>query len=141
MAILDDLRRERGLALLFITHDLDLADAVCDRMCVMYAGQIVEDQASAALAQAPLHPYTLPVGRRGPRSTGPVQRLAAIRGRPLSAFEAPAGCAFAPRCDYAQERCTATGAGYSRTIDGAMVQVPAGAASCGRVADPRPGRR
>ncbi len=59
MAILDELRRERGLALLFITHDLDLADAVCDRTCVMYAGQIVEDQASAALAQAPLHPYTM----------------------------------------------------------------------------------
>ncbi len=58
MAILDDLRRERGLALLFITHDLELAGAVCDRTAVLYAGQVVEQQASSALhddAAAPLH--------------------------------------------------------------------------------------
>src|SRR6185437_14873108 len=93
MAILDELRRDRGLALLFITHDLDLADAVCDRTCVMYAGQIVEDQPAAALAETPLHPYTRSLEGARPAITGPAQRLAAIRGRPVSAFEAPAGCA------------------------------------------------
>jgi len=121
MAILDELRRERGLALLFITHDLDLADAVCDRTCVMYAGQIVEDQASAALAQAPLHPYTMSLEGARPAITGPAQRLAAIRGRPVSAFEAPAGCAFAPRCDFAQERCSEQDPA-PETIDGTTVR-------------------
>ncbi|HYZ82349.1 MAG TPA: ABC transporter ATP-binding protein [Solirubrobacteraceae bacterium] len=106
MAILDDLRREHGLALLFITHDLDLATAVCDRMCVMYAGQIVEMQEAMALTDRPLHPYTAALSAARPAIEGTVHRLAAIRGRPLSAFEAPDGCPYAPRCDFAQPRCT-----------------------------------
>jgi oligopeptide/dipeptide ABC transporter ATP-binding protein len=106
MAILDELRREHGLALLFITHDLDLATAVCDRMCVMYAGQIVEMQEAAALADRPLHPYTAALSAARPAIDGEVHRLAAIRGRPLSAFEAPDGCPYAPRCNFAQDRCT-----------------------------------
>ena len=64
MAILDELRRERGMALLFITHDLELAGAVCDRTSVMYAGQIVETRASARLHDSPLHPYTASLARR-----------------------------------------------------------------------------
>jgi peptide/nickel transport system ATP-binding protein len=109
MAILDDLRREHGLALLFITHDLDLATAVCDRMCVMYAGQIMEIQESAALTDRPLHPYTAALSAARPAIEGDVHRLAAIRGRPLSAFEAPHGCPYAPRCEFAQDRCTEPG--------------------------------
>src|SRR4029077_5297836 len=58
MAILDDLRREFGLAMLFITHDLELAAAICARTAVMYAGQIVEVRESALLHDDPLHPYT-----------------------------------------------------------------------------------
>ena len=107
MAILDELRREHGLALLFITHDLDLAGAVCDRMCVMYAGQIVEDQSADGLSARPLHPYTAALSAARPTIEGDVRRLAAIRGRPLSAFEAPDGCPYAPRCDFAQDRCAA----------------------------------
>jgi oligopeptide/dipeptide ABC transporter ATP-binding protein len=107
MAILDDLRREHGLALLFITHDLDLADAVCDRTCVMYAGQIVEQQASTTLSESPLHPYTASLSGARPSIDGHADRLAAIPGLPVSAFEAPDGCAFAPRCTFAQDRCTA----------------------------------
>ena len=58
MAILDDLRRDRGLSMLFITHDLELAGAVCDRTCVMYAGQVVETRAADLLHDDPLHPYS-----------------------------------------------------------------------------------
>ena len=105
MAILDELRRERGLALLFITHDLDLAGAVCDRTCVMYAGRIVESQGSEELGERPRHPYTAALSAARPAIEGAVHRLAAIRGRPVSAFEAPAGCAFAPRCEFAEDRC------------------------------------
>jgi oligopeptide/dipeptide ABC transporter ATP-binding protein len=108
MALLDDLRRERGLAMLFITHDLDLAGAVCDRTVVMYAGQVMEEQASGSLHGRPVHPYTTALIAARPDVTTTAPRLTAIRGRPLSAFEAPAGCAFAPRCDHVEERCTVT---------------------------------
>ncbi|HXD68469.1 MAG TPA: ABC transporter ATP-binding protein [Gaiellales bacterium] len=107
MAILDDLRRERGLAMLFITHDLELAGAVCDRTCVMYAGSIVEQQASAGLNADPLHPYTAALLAARPRLDATADRLAAIAGRPRSAFEAPEGCAFADRCPYREPQCTA----------------------------------
>ena len=106
MAILDELRRSHGMALLFITHDLDLAGAVCDRTSVMYAGEIVEAQRSSTLGTDPLHPYTASLSAARPAIDGNVHRLAAIRGRPVSAFEAPAGCSFAPRCDFAQDGCS-----------------------------------
>ena len=108
MAILDDLRRERGMAMLFITHDLELASAVCDRTAVMYAGQIVEERESHRLHDDPLHPYTAGLVGARPRIDGEVERLSAIRGRPRSAFEAPAGCAFVDRCDHAADECHAT---------------------------------
>lgn len=107
MAILNDLRAEFGLALLFITHDLDLAAAVCDRTIVMYAGQVVETRESALLHTDPLHPYTAALAGARPSIDATSDRLTAIPGRPLSAFEAPEGCSFAPRCPHAQDRCTA----------------------------------
>jgi oligopeptide/dipeptide ABC transporter ATP-binding protein len=107
MAILGELRAERGLALLLITHDLELASAVCDRTAVMYAGQLVETRASASLHDDPLHPYTAALAGARPSIDAAVQRLAAIPGRPISAFEAPDGCAFAPRCAYVKDACRA----------------------------------
>ena len=108
MGILDDLRREFDLTLLFITHDLELAAAVCDRTAVMYAGQIVEVRRSALLHDDPLHPYTAALAAARPDITQTAHRLHAIPGRPLSAFEAPADeCAFAARCDWAQDACRA----------------------------------
>ena len=120
MAILDDLRREFGLALLFITHDLELASAVCDRTAVMYAGQIVEVQAAASLHDQPRHPYTGALVAARPRIDATAERLAAIPGRPLSAFEAPDGCAFAPRCAHAQDRCSARRPELRRFGDGTV---------------------
>jgi oligopeptide/dipeptide ABC transporter ATP-binding protein len=108
MAILDDLRREFGLAMLFITHDLELAAAICDRTAVMYAGQIVEVRSSALLHDDPLHPYTAALAAARPDISRTTARLLAIPGRPLSAFEAPsAECAFAPRCGHARDACRA----------------------------------
>ena len=107
MAILDELRREHGLALLFITHDLDLAGAVCDRTVVMYAGQVVEQQPSATLHERPRHPYTAALVGARPDVASTAPRLTAIPGQPLSAFEAPSGCAFAPRCPLAIDDCRA----------------------------------
>ncbi len=105
MAILDDLRRERGLSMLFITHDLELAGAVCDRTCVMYAGQVVETSAADRLHADPLHPYSAALVQARPDITSSAHRLVAIPGRPVSAFEAPSGCRFAPRCPHAEESC------------------------------------
>lgn len=107
MAILDDLRRDRGLSMLFITHDLELAGAVCDRTCVMYAGQLVETRAANLLHGDPLHPYSAALAEARPSITATADRLVAIPGRPVSAYEAPAGCRFAPRCPHAQVSCRA----------------------------------
>ncbi|GAA2274035.1 ABC transporter ATP-binding protein [Nonomuraea roseoviolacea subsp. roseoviolacea] len=105
MALLDELRRERELALLFITHDLELAAAVCDRTAVMYAGRVMEVRASALLHDDPLHPYTAALAAARPSLARRADRLPATPGRPLSAFEAPPGCAFGPRCAHARDAC------------------------------------
>jgi oligopeptide/dipeptide ABC transporter ATP-binding protein len=102
MAILDEERRDRGLAMLFITHDLDLATAVTDRIAVMYAGVVVETAPSASLHGGALHPYTVGLLASRPSFEG-ATRLRAIPGRPVSAFEAGPGCVFASRCPYATE--------------------------------------
>lgn len=106
MAILARLRREYGLAMLFITHDLELAAAVCDRTIVMYAGRIVEQQPSVRLHDDPLHPYTAALVQARPDIDETRSRLPAIPGHPTTAYEAPAGCAFAPRCPHAEPACT-----------------------------------
>jgi oligopeptide/dipeptide ABC transporter ATP-binding protein len=108
MAILDELRQQFGLAMVFITHDLELAAAICDRTAVMYAGQIVEIRTSSLLHTDPLHPYTAALAAARPDIAQTASRLQAIPGRPLSAFEAPPDeCAFAPRCPHARDICRA----------------------------------
>jgi oligopeptide/dipeptide ABC transporter ATP-binding protein len=107
MAILAELRERLGLAMLFITHDLELAAAVCDRTAVMYAGSIVEVRRSVDLHDRALHPYTEGLVAARPSIHTTFQRLPVIPGRPVAAFEAPEGCAFAPRCPHALARCTA----------------------------------
>ena len=118
MAILNDLRRDRAMAMLFITHDLELASAVCDRTAVMYAGQLVEQRVSSKLHDDPLHPYTAGLVAARPRIDGEVARLAAIPGRPRSAFEAPAGCAFADRCSHTEDLCSAGRPSFDALDDG-----------------------
>jgi oligopeptide/dipeptide ABC transporter ATP-binding protein len=104
MAILDEQRRERDLAMIFITHDLDLAVAVTDRLAVMYAGRIVESGASATIHEAARHPYTAALMAARP-STTTRRRPWTIPGRPAAAYEIETGCGFAPRCPFAQDRC------------------------------------
>ena len=105
MAKLGELRHDRGLSLLFITHDLELAAATCDSIAVMYAGRIVEQAPAEALEANPRHPYTAALLRSRPRMDTRLPRLEAIPGRPISAHEATTGCAFAPRCPLAIARC------------------------------------
>jgi len=129
MAILDDLRRDRGLSMLFITHDLELAGAVCDRTCVMYAGQVVETRAADKLHGDPLHPYSAALVEARPDITSTADRLVAIPGRPVSAFEAPSGCRFAPRCPHAADSC--------RAHDQSITELDGGRVRCERAAELR----
>lgn len=105
IGILDNLRRERNMALLFITHDLELAEAICDRTVVMYAGRSVEMQPATDLYSRPLHPYTAGLLRSRPTISQTQKRLTALPGWPVAAFEAPTGCAFADRCHFVEPAC------------------------------------
>jgi oligopeptide/dipeptide ABC transporter ATP-binding protein len=105
MAILDEQRRLRGLAMLFVTHDLELAAAVCDRTAVMYAGYLVEDRPAETLHEDCRHPYTAGLLASRPSPSRRTERLLAIPGRPLSAFEVGRGCPFASRCPFVVPAC------------------------------------
>ncbi len=105
MAILDEQRRRRKLAMIFVTHDLELAAAVCDRIAVMYAGFLVEDRPADTLHEMARHPYTAGLLASRPSPTQKAARLWAIPGRPLSAYEVTTGCPFATRCPFVTERC------------------------------------
>jgi len=106
MTMLDRIRYELGLAVLFISHNLDLVAEICDRTFVMYAGSVVESGPVETLFAAPRHPYTRQLLRCIPRldwATGP---MPTIPGLPPRFGDLPAGCAFAPRCDAADARCS-----------------------------------
>ena len=105
VAILDALRRERGLSMLFISHDLELARAVTHHTAVMYAGEIVEVQPSDRLHSEPLHPYSAALVASRPSIDHSLARLPSIPGRAIPAFEAPSGCPFRPRCPHAVQVC------------------------------------
>ncbi|MEQ8291425.1 MAG: dipeptide/oligopeptide/nickel ABC transporter permease/ATP-binding protein [Roseovarius sp.] len=105
LSLLDDLRRERGLAIIFITHDFGVVAQLCDRMAVMYAGRIVEEGPTGSVLSHPLHPYTRRLIACVPELGEGRRELAAIPGLPPVVDDLPPGCAFAPRCDKAQESC------------------------------------
>ncbi|MGW9374024.1 ABC transporter ATP-binding protein [Streptomyces xanthophaeus] len=105
IALLAALRERFGTGLLFVTHDLELAAAISDRVHVMYAGRIVETGPAEALFTHPRHPYTAALLASTPRMEGPRGRLAAIQGQPPDLREALHGCAFAARCPLATEVC------------------------------------
>ncbi|WP_435221051.1 ABC transporter ATP-binding protein [Streptomyces sp. Tue6028] len=105
IALLTRLRERFGTGMLFVTHDLDLAAAISDRVYVMYAGRIAESGPADALFTRPRHPYTAALLDSTPRLEAPGRRLAAIDGRPPDLRTALPGCAFAARCPLATEVC------------------------------------
>jgi peptide/nickel transport system ATP-binding protein len=105
LLLLRELQREFGMPVIFVTHDIGVAIEICDRVAVMYAGQIVEQGALRDVVRGPIHPYargllasTIHGAKRG-------QRLETIPGTPPSLDKAPRNCSFAPRCGFAQPRC------------------------------------
>lgn len=105
MRLLDRLRRERNLAMLYVTHDLPLVGALCDRIDVMYAAQIIETGPAARMLAAPRHPYTRGLLDAAPAIQRPISRLRAIPGQPPSLIDPPLGCRFAPRCAHVRREC------------------------------------
>jgi peptide/nickel transport system ATP-binding protein len=105
LLLLRELQREFGMSVIFVTHDIGVAIEICDRVAVMYAGQIVEQGTLSQIVRSPVHPYargllasTVQGAKRG-------QRLETIPGTPPSLDKAPSNCSFAPRCGSAEARC------------------------------------
>lgn len=107
LALLDDLRRDRQMALLLITHDLGVVAQGVDRVAVMYAGQIVEQGPVVDIFDRPGHPYTCGLLRAVPGAAGASERLYAIPGQVPAPRDFPPHCRFADRCDRAAPPCRA----------------------------------
>jgi peptide/nickel transport system ATP-binding protein len=106
LLLLRELQREFGMSVIFVTHDIGVAIEICDRVAVMYAGQIVEQGRLRDVVRRPAHPYargllasTIHGAKRG-------ERLETIPGTPPSLDQPPHNCSFAPRCSLAESRCS-----------------------------------
>lgn len=104
ITMLKRLKKERNLALLLITHDLDLASEVSDRVIVMYAGEVVED-ACPGQSRAAAHPYTEALFAAIPGKPAKEKKFAVIKGELPDMTADYSGCAFSPRCPYSKKRC------------------------------------
>jgi peptide/nickel transport system ATP-binding protein len=106
--LLEKLRRERGVALLLVSHNLGIVDRLCDDLTVLYAGRVVEQGPAADLLAVPRHPYTRGLLAALPRADqGALQRLAPIPGSLPDLTRPDPGCHFRPRCPFAGEGCEA----------------------------------
>jgi oligopeptide/dipeptide ABC transporter ATP-binding protein len=117
LELIDGLRRETGMAVLLITHDLGVVSNYCDRVAVMYGGKVVEQAPAAELFTHPRHRYTEALLRTIPAANPPGTTLPAIPGAVPPPGQRPPGCAFHPRCHAMVEACprevpVLTGAGH-----------------------------
>jgi peptide/nickel transport system ATP-binding protein len=105
LELLSSVRRELGMAMVLISHDLGVVAENCDRVAVMYAGRIVEEAPATALFDDPWHPYAQGLIGALPPLDGPRRRLTAIPGTVPDPQKIPTGCTFAPRCAHAADAC------------------------------------
>jgi oligopeptide transport system ATP-binding protein len=106
LRLLDTLRKETGLSVILITHDLGVMSAIADSVSVFYAGRIVESGATLDVLGMPRHPYTRALLDALPHPEGSAAReLVAIAGSPATPASRPSGCAFHPRCSFRQPSC------------------------------------
>jgi peptide/nickel transport system ATP-binding protein len=105
--LLEELRRKRRLSILFISHNLGVVSRLCDSICVLYAGRILEAGAAREVLQTPSHPYTKGLLASLPKlaAGGRAPRLAPIPGRFPDLTALPKGCVFHPRCPFVEDRC------------------------------------
>ena len=105
MELLEEIRRELGMAMVLITHDLGIVAGSCERTLVLYGGQVMEEGPTDALFAAPTHPYTLGLLSAVPRLDRDFETLPTIAGEPPDMANLPAGCPFTPRCAFAHGPC------------------------------------
>ena len=126
LELIRKLQSELGMAVIFVTHDLGVVSGLCDRVQVMYAGRIVETADTRTLFRSPRHPYTKALQRSIPSLQPKGKELYTIPGLPPDLSKPIAGCAFAPRCEFAVDHC--------RTTDPRLVAInPGHATACVRV--------
>ncbi len=135
VSILARLRRERDMAIMFVTHDLALVSHLCDRVVVMYAGLIVEEGPVARVFRDPVHPYTRALLASIPSRHEHVERLATIPGSVPSLSDLPAGCPFADRCSAVRATCRSSVPAV-REQDGRLVRCFAGDPSSPYASEP-----
>lgn len=116
LLLLRGIARQRGMSILFISHNLGAVWQLCDRVCVMYAGEVVEDAATDTIVRSPKHPYTRALVRALPKLGQARTRLANIPGNMPALTDLPSGCSFHPRCAFARPNC-ATDVPALRTVD------------------------
>jgi oligopeptide transport system ATP-binding protein len=105
MSLLADLRQQRDMGLILITHDMGVVADVADRISVMYAGKVVEEAPVYDIYARPAHPYAKALLESIPRLDRKGHELSVIRGLPPALTDIPPGCAFNPRCSYARDAC------------------------------------
>jgi peptide/nickel transport system ATP-binding protein len=102
---MDQVQKQLGKSLLLVTHDISVVAENCDRVAVMYAGQIMEYAPTRPLLETPYHPYTLGLKNAFPSLEGEIRELISIPGTPPDLAQPPNGCRFHPRCPFATQRC------------------------------------
>lgn len=106
LELMKDIQKKTGMAIIFITHNLGVVAEICDKVCVMYAGHIVEKAEVRELFYNPCHPYTKGLLRSMPRvDADSYERLIPIAGSPVDMLDLPKGCPFAPRCEDCMKIC------------------------------------
>ncbi len=119
LELMKNLTRDRGTALIIITHNLGIVARYADRVMVMYAGKIIEKAVTRDLYRTPRHPYTIGLLESVPRLDQDIkQKLISIEGRPPDLACLPSGCSFHPRCRYALDRCAQEAPILRETDDG-----------------------
>jgi len=103
--LMNSLKKKRNMSIIMITHDLGVVKEMCEKVVVMYTGQIVEKSPTDLVFADPLHPYTKGLLNAIPKISSKVERLEAIEGSVPDALNMPRGCSFHPRCKFATERC------------------------------------
>jgi len=121
LELLKELQSRLKFGIVFVTHDFGIVARMCDAVCVMYAGKVVEKAATAELFANPVHPYTVALMDCLPSLDRRLETLALIEGQPPDLVSTPPGCAFAPRCRKKMEICTekppvASGLGRSHEV-------------------------
>lgn len=106
LALLHRIREQRGISIVFVSHDLAVLGELCDRLVVMYAGRVIESGAVGEVFALPRHPYTHALGRAMPSFDSNDGPLFTIPGQPPDPTAFPPGCRFAPRCPLADDACT-----------------------------------